>query len=176
MTFDSVDFPVAPNFPNADGSIPAHADAQGKLTRWTLDVDTGAIDRQQTLDVASEFPRIDDRFAASRHRHGYIAAASKRAKGDGGLFHEITHIDCDTGHVSSWDAGFGNGVSEPVFVEKNASSKEGEGWLLATVYDSKASTSSMVILDAQAVSNGPVAVAKLDHRIPYGFHGSWRNN
>ncbi|MEC7075064.1 MAG: carotenoid oxygenase family protein, partial [Pseudomonadota bacterium] len=98
------------------------------------------------------------------------------AKGDGGLFHEITHIDCDTGHVSSWDAGFGNGVSEPVFVEKNASSKEGEGWLLATVYDSKASTSSMVILDAQAVSNGPVAVAKLDHRIPYGFHGSWRNN
>ena len=64
VTFDSVDFPVAPNFPNADGSIPAHADAQGKLTRWTLDVDTGAIDRQQTLDVASEFPRIDDRFAA----------------------------------------------------------------------------------------------------------------
>ena len=48
--------------------------------------------------------------------------------------------------------------------------------MLATVYDSKASTSSMVILDAQAVSNGPVAVAKLDHRIPYGFHGSWRNN
>ncbi|MGB1334694.1 MAG: carotenoid oxygenase family protein, partial [Luminiphilus sp.] len=176
VTFDSVDFPVAPNFPNADGSIPAHADAQGKLTRWTLDIETGAIDRQQTLDVASEFPRIDDRFTASRHRHGYIAAASQRAKGDGGLFHEIAHIDCDTGHVSSWDAGFGNGVSEPVFVEKNASSKEGEGWLLATVYDSKAGTSSMVILDAQAVNDGPVAVAKLDHRIPYGFHGSWRNN
>ena len=73
-------------------------------------------------------------------------------------------------------AGFGNGVSEPVFVEKNVSSKEGEGWLLATVYDSKASTSSMVILDAQAVNDGPVAVAKLDHRIPFGFHGSWRNN
>jgi carotenoid cleavage dioxygenase len=34
----------------------------------------------------------------------------------------------------------------------------------------------MVVLDAQAVSDGPVAVAKLDHRIPYGFHGSWRNN
>ena len=99
----------------------------------------------------------------------------QRAKGDGGLFHEITHIDCDTGHVSSWDAGFGNGVSEPVFVEKNASSKEGEGWLLATVYDSKASTSSMVILDAQAVSDGPWPwQAGSSH--PYGFHGSWRNN
>ena len=176
VTFDSVDFPVAPNFPNADGTIPAHADAQGKLTRWTLDVDTGAIDRYQTLDVASEFPRIDDRFAASRHRHGYIAAASQRAKGDGGLFHEITHIDCDTGEVSTWDAGFGNGVSEPVFVEKNSGAKEGEGWLLATMYDSQKSTSSLVILNAQAVGDGPVALAKLDHRIPYGFHGSWRNN
>ena len=125
MTFDSVDFPVAPNFPNADGSIPAHADAQGKLTRWTLDVDTGAIDRCQTLDVASEFPRIDDRFAASRHRHGYIAAASQRAKGDGGLFHEITHIDCDTGEVSTWDAGFGNGVSEPGAVRNRGGVAEG---------------------------------------------------
>ena len=92
------------------------------------------------------------------------------------MFHEITHIDCDTGDVSTWDAGFGNGVSEPVFVEKNSGAKEGEGWLLATVYDSHKSTSSLVILNAQAVGDGPVAVAKLDHRIPYGFHGSWRNN
>jgi carotenoid cleavage dioxygenase len=31
-----------------------------------------------------------------------------------------------------------------------------------------------VILDAERVEEGPVATAKLDHRIPYGFHGSWR--
>jgi carotenoid cleavage dioxygenase-like enzyme len=174
VTFDAIDFPVAPNFPNVDGSIPAHADAQGKLTRWTLDVKTGAIDRHRTLDVASEFPRIDDRFTAARHRHGYIAAASKRAKGDGGLFHEITHFDYETGNAQTWDAGLGNGVSEPVFVEARGDAKEGEGWLLATVYDPHSSTSSMVILDAERVEEGPVATAKLDHRIPYGFHGSWR--
>ena len=175
VTFDSIDFPMAPNFPTADGSLPAHADAQGKLTRWTVDVKTGAIDREQTLDVASEFPRIDDRFAASRHRHGYIAAASKRSKGDGGLFHEITHIDYESGSVKSWDAGCGNAVSEPVFVEKSGGAEEGKGWLLATLFDSQTTTSSLVILDAQAVEDGPIAKAKLDHRIPYGFHGSWRS-
>jgi len=176
ITFDAIDFPVAPNFPNVDGSIPAYDDAQGKLTRWTLDVKTGVIDRQQTHHVAAEFPRIDDRFAAARHRHGFIAGASQRTKGDGGLFHEIRHIDCETGKVQTWDAGFGNGVSEPVFVEKSADAKEGQGWLLATVYDNHSATSSMVILNAEAVEDGPIATAKLDHRIPYGFHGSWRHN
>jgi len=166
---------MAPNFPTVEGNLPAHADAQGKLTRWTVDVNTGAIDREQTLDVASEFPRIDDRFAASRHRHGYIAAASQRSKGDGGLFHEITHIDYDSGRIKSWDAGFGNAVSEPVFVEKSGDATEGEGWLLATLFDSQTTTSSLVILDAQAVEDGPLAKARLDHRIPYGFHGSWRS-
>ena len=65
-------------------------------------------------------------------------------------------------------------MSEPVFVEARGDAKEGEGWLLATVYDHHSSTSSMVILDAERVEEGPVATAKLDHRIPYGFHGSWR--
>ena len=176
VTFDAIDFPVAPNFPSADGSNPAHADAQGKLTRWTVDVNSGRIDRDRTLDVASEFPRIDDRFATARHRHGFIASASQRAKGDGGLFNEITHVDYDSGKVQTWDAGIGNGVSEPVFVEKGPNSLEGDGWLLATIYTAKTATSSLVILDAQAVSDGPVATARLDHRVPYGFHGSWRPN
>jgi carotenoid cleavage dioxygenase len=141
-----------------------------------VDVNSGRIDRDRTLDIASEFPRIDDRFATARHRHGFIASASQRAKGDGGLFNEITHVDYDSGKVQTWDAGVGNGVSEPVFVEKGPNSLEGDGWLLATIYTAKRATSSLVILDAQAVSDGPVATARLDHRVPYGFHGSWRPN
>ena len=176
VTFDSVDFAVAPNFPSANGKLAEYADAQGKLTRWSLDVATGKIDREQTLDVASEFPRIDDRFAAARHRHGYLATASQRSRGDGGVLHEIMHVDYHSEKTQSWDAGVGNAVSEPVFVQKAADAAEGEGWVLATVFEGQSNTSSMVILDAQAVADGPVATAKLDHRIPHGFHGSWRSN
>jgi carotenoid cleavage dioxygenase len=126
--------------------------------------------------VASEFPRIDERFTASRYRHGYIAAASTRQRGDGGLFHEITHVDMDSGKVKTWDAGVGNGVSEPVFVSESAGSAEGEGWLLATVYKHATMNSELVVLNAAAVDDGPVASVRLDHRVPFGFHGSWRAN
>lgn len=174
ITFDAIDFPVAPNFPDVSGNLPGFSEAQGKLTRWHLNVATGQIDRELILDRAAEFPRIDDRFAMDRHRHAFMATASGRQKGDGGLFHEITHRDLDSGQQQSWDVGFGNGVSEPVFVPKPGQGQEGEGWLLATVFETERSTSSVVVLDAMALGEGPVATARLDHRVPFGFHGNWR--
>ena len=133
-------------------------------------------DRNLCWIVASEFPRFDERFTGARYSHGYIAAASKRQRGDGGLFHEITHIDMDSGMAKTWDAGVGNGVSEPVFVPESMASAEGDGWLLATVYKEATKNSDLVILNARAVEDGPVATVRLDHRIPFGFHGSWRAN
>jgi carotenoid cleavage dioxygenase-like enzyme len=174
ITFDAIDFQVAPNFPDPKGNLPGHAEAQGKLTRWRVHVGTGEIDRESIIENSAEFPRIDDRFAMDRHRHGFLATASQRQRGDGGLFHEITHIDLDTGQQQVWDAGFGAGVSEPVFVPQPERKDEGDGWLLATVYEPERRTSSLIILDARAVAEGPVATARLDHRVPFGFHGSWR--
>ena len=176
ITMDTIEFPVAPNFPLADGSLPAYEDAQGVAKRWHINLHTGEIRRELILEVASEFPRLDERYSGCRYRHGYIAAASQRQRGDGGLFHEITHMDLDNGQVSTWDAGFGNGVSEPVFVPRHAAASEGEGWLLATVYQAAEHLSELVVLNAQAVQDGPVACVKLNHRIPFGFHGSWRQN
>ncbi|MCH9785593.1 MAG: carotenoid oxygenase family protein, partial [Gammaproteobacteria bacterium] len=132
--------------------------------------------REPVLDVASEFPRMDERYTGHRHRHGYIAAASTRQRGDKGLFHEITHVDLDSGRTQTWDAGVGNGVSEPVFVPESDRAGEGAGWLLATVYKAADNNSDLVILNAAAVNEGPVATIRLDHRIPFGFHGSWRPN
>jgi carotenoid cleavage dioxygenase len=174
ITFDAIDFPVAPNFPDINGQLPGFDEAQGKLTRWRLDVRTSQIEREVILNVPAEFPRIDDRYAMQHHRHGFLATASTRQRGDGGLFHEISHFDFETGNQQRWDAGEGNGVSEPVFVSRGAA--EGEGWLLATVYDAERHASSLVVLDAMALADGPIAIARLDHRIPHGFHGSWRDS
>ena len=175
ITVDTVEFAVAPNFPLVDGSLPSYEDAQGKVVRWHINMKNGEVRQESILDVASEFPRMDERYTAARYRHGYIAAASQRQKGDGGLFHEITHIDMDSGTIKTWDAGLGNGVSEPVFVPEDEVSGEGEGWLLATVYREETRSSELVVLNAAAVDDGPVASIRLDHRIPFGFHGSWRS-
>jgi len=90
------------------------------------------------------------------------------------VFHGITHSELDWGQYLIWDAGVGSGVSEPVFVWRAKQVDEGTGWLLATVYEPERHTSSLVVLDAMAVADGPVATVRLDHRVPFGFHGSWR--
>jgi carotenoid cleavage dioxygenase len=47
--------------------------------------------------------------------------------------------------------------------------------LLAYVFDANRGASHMVVLDAQNLADGPLAKAMLDHRVPYGFHGNWRD-
>ena len=50
VTFDAIDFPVAPNFPDPDGNSARPREAQGRLTRWQLDVSTGQIDREPLVE------------------------------------------------------------------------------------------------------------------------------
>ena len=50
---------------------------------------------------------------------------------------------------------------------------EGEGWVMAFVYDGSTQRSNLVVLDALHVSKGPVAEVHLPVRVPYGFHGAF---
>jgi carotenoid cleavage dioxygenase-like enzyme len=34
--------------------------------------------------------------------------------------------------------------------------------------------SDLLVFDAMDLALGPLAVARLPHRVPFGFHGSWR--
>nr|WP_160824958.1 carotenoid oxygenase family protein [Actinomadura sp. J1-007] len=50
---------------------------------------------------------------------------------------------------------------------------EGDGWLLTLAYDPDEHRSRLLVLDARDVEAEPVAVARLRHHIPMGFHGSF---
>ena len=69
----------------------------------------------------------------------------------------------------------GSVPGEPIFVPRRADSPEGEGFLLATVYRADERRSDLLVLDAQNVDTEPLAVVKLPHRVPFGFHGNWRS-
>jgi len=166
---DVMEYPVAPLFPNVDGSPGLQAAAV--LRRWTFDLaaNTDTIHRETLDDLSGEFPRIDDRKAGLAYRHGWFAAQSDPEVF--ASFNTIAHFDTQTGKRQSHSFAKGDVTSEPVFVER--STAEGDGWILAVVYRGNEDRSDLVVLEAQDIAKGPIATAELPRRVPFGFHGNW---
>jgi carotenoid cleavage dioxygenase len=169
---DVMEYPVAPLFPNADGTMTTRAAA--RLVRWTFDLagSTDNIKREPLDDLAGEFPRFDERHAGLAYRHGWFAANTVR---DGDVrFDAIAHIDLETGKRLVYRFATGDAPGEPVFVPRDADATEGDGWLVAVVYRGADDRSDFLVFDAQDVEAGPIATARLPRRVPFGFHGNWR--
>jgi carotenoid cleavage dioxygenase len=75
--------------------------------------------------------------------------------------------------VRSWFAGDTSSTQEPVFAPRSASAPEGDGYVMGVVNRRAEHRSDLVILDAQRIDEGPVAVVKLPVRLKYGIHGNW---
>ena len=169
---DVMEYPSAPLFPNADGS--RGADTVARLVRWTFDLADASdtIKRQPLDDLAGEFPRFDERRAGLAYRHGWFAGNSPAGARRG--FDCLAHVDVTTGQRKVFALAPGEVTGEPVFVPRSADAAEGDGWLVALVYRAAEQRSDFVVFDAQDIPAGPVAVAKLPRRVPFGFHGNWR--
>jgi carotenoid cleavage dioxygenase len=166
---------AAPLFPLPDGTPGDPTKAVPRLTRWTFDLGRNSDDykSERLSDVACEFPRLDERRTGLAYRYGYIACDTKPQFRVGG-FNAIARVDHRTGSMEMYDVGPGCATNEPIFVPRSNDSGEGDGFILANVYDENRKASHLVILDAQNVAGGPLATAYLDHRVPFGFHGNWR--
>jgi carotenoid cleavage dioxygenase len=170
---DVMRYNVAPLFPKADGSPGDKAAA--KLVRWTFDL-AGNSDtiKEETLDdLDGEFPRVDPRFETLKHRHGWYAADPT---GQAGVrLNAIAHLDLETGKRQVYALDGGDATSEPVFVPRSADAPEGDGWVTAVVYRAGEDRSDLLIFEAQDIGKGPIAIAQMPRRVPFGFHGNWVN-
>jgi carotenoid cleavage dioxygenase len=109
----------------------------------------------------------------SKHRYGYYASNDGKSP-KGVSFNSISSYDFETGYKDSFTLTEFDAVGEPIFVPKNQNSDEGQGFLIALAYLGKENRSNLMVFDAENISSGPLARAMLPHRIPYGFHGNWR--
>jgi carotenoid cleavage dioxygenase len=168
---DVMQYPNAPLFPNADGSPGRPAAA--RLVRWTLDLadNTNTIKQQPLDDLAGEFPRLDERHAGLPYAHGYFAANSRGEPKV--LFDSIAHIDLKTGKRTVHTFADGQ-PGEPVFVPRSDGAAEGDGHLVTTVYRPSTDRSDFVVFEAMDVARGPIGLVELPRRVPFGFHGNWR--
>ena len=88
-------------------------------------------------------PRLDERRTGLSYRYGYFSADFKPAAKVGG-FNQIARVDQWTGSIESYDVGTGCAVSEPIFVPKSESAAEGDGYVLAYVFDANRQASSLL--------------------------------
>ena len=115
---------------------------------------------------------MDERRTGLNYRYGYFSADSQPDTKVGG-FNQVARVDHQTGEIEVFDVGPGCAVSEPIFVPKSEGAAEA-GLRAAYVYDANRKAGPHHS-DGQNLSASPLATAYLDHRIPFGFHGNWRN-
>lgn len=164
----------APALPLVDGSMAADESVwQQRLGRWTIDWERPEeVSAQILSDVVCEYPRGDDRFAMKPTGHGFFACHGGPGTGD--IFHRgIAHHDFNDKRMTTYFFRGTSAVSEPVFVPASEQTSEGHGYLLCVVYEEETDRSHLAVMDAQNIAAGPMAVAKLEHRVPMGFHGCW---
>jgi 8'-apo-carotenoid 13,14-cleaving dioxygenase len=142
-------------------------DSLPRLERWELSPSLRKSSVTVIDDAPQEFPRHAHAVGTKEHRYGYTAGVATHALGD-----TIKH-DLLTGERTSFHWGEGRGAGEAVFVARDGSNAEDDGWLLAFTHAHDGSAASFVVLDAQDVASGPVAEVPLPQRVPYGFHGNW---
>lgn len=151
-----------------------HSDLHGpdegipRTERWTIDPATLRVKQQVLHDVASEFPRVDERLVGRQAQFGYSVGIGKAW--DHG---PLVRTNFSSGAVETISHGQGRGTMETVFIPRTDDAPENDGWLMSMVHDSNSQQTDLVILDAGEPNAAPVATIRIPARVPYGFHGNW---
>ncbi len=143
----------------------------GQLWRLTLNLSDNSLKTQLLESRCVEFPAIHPDKVGRDYRYLFIGAAH-HPTGNAPL-QAILKIDWQSGERQLHSFAPHGYVSEPIFVPKPDATAEDDGWVLVMVYDASHHRSDVVILDAQDLTQKPLARLHLLHHIPYGLHGSW---
>lgn len=133
-----------------------------------IDLHTGAL-RVVSRDEAVEFPVVDPRVVARRHRLVWYPTAIDTGTRWG--FNGLMRLDIESGARERFSFGADVVVEEHVLLPRPGSTREGEGWLLGMGYDLRRRRSFLSLFDAMRLADGPRALAWLPYAVPYGFHG-----
>lgn len=137
----------------------------------TLHINT----RRGDVEVVSsgtllEFPQIDPRSA---NRATTVFGVGHSDPNDATVSNAIVAVNPESGQQSQYD--FPDGyiiVEEPLFVADNDRDVEA-GCLVGTFLDYLSAESGVYVLNADAIADGPVAIARMGGALPLGFHGAF---
>lgn len=144
----------------------------GRLWRWTIDLTAGTVAEEQLDDVATDFPRVNDRLVGLPAQWAYTASLDDAAASLT-LGANLYKYDLRTGARVTHDFGKDSHLGEPIFVMRDGATEEDDGWVMALRHDEAEDESRLVILNSQDFDGAPVAEVIMPRRVPYGAHGNW---
>ncbi|MEM9744356.1 MAG: carotenoid oxygenase family protein [Pseudomonadota bacterium] len=140
-----------------------------RLHRWRFNLKTGKTTEAHLDERTLEFGSFDQRRAGERSRYLY----STTTEPGWFLFNGLVKHDFESGDGQSYHFGEQRYASEAPFAPRTGSRAEDDGFLVSFVTDLKADQSECVVLNAQAIDEGPVCRIILPHRISSGTHATW---
>ena len=161
-----------PFFPDVHGAPYNPVEAASRLTRWTVDMGSNSSEfesRTVLSEFVGEFPRIDDRYACGEYRHGWMLGMGMGP----GQRASLAHVDQSTGRTEVWESEPGTNLQEPCFIPASSRAGEGEGYICQVQVRHADARADLLLFDAQAVAQGPLARIKLPLRLRFGLHGNW---
>mmetsp|Transcript_124702 Transcript_124702/g.248983 ORF Transcript_124702/g.248983 Transcript_124702/m.248983 type:complete len:640 (+) Transcript_124702:46-1965(+) len=108
-------------------------------------------------------------------QHRYIFCAVGHSETGIGPMAGVGKIDMQssTFTVDCWVPNSTEFCCQPVFVARQGSVEEDDGYLLSILFDGDAQRTEVVVLDARNVSQGPVCRIPLKTAVPHGFQACW---
>ena len=147
----------------------------GRLTRYTLNLDTGEGKQYDypvlwspgpAEGVGVEWPFINPAFKGLPYCYVYLQAAYVVQNQAAGLL----KVDmCRESSVGWYEKN--KFPSEPIFVARPGGTEEDDGVIVSPVFDSGKNSSSLHVWDAKDLS--VLAVLDSPVLVPYTFHGIW---
>ena len=141
--------------------------ATGTLTRFTIPLGQGSVEREILADATLELPAFDYRGLAG-HPYRYLWSAGQVADG---FMNRLQKFDLCAGTARFWSQP-GCYPGEPIFVPVPNAEAQDQGVILSIVLDAAQQRSFLLVLDAATLSEQ--ARAWTSHVIPFGFHGTHR--
>lgn len=145
-----------------------------ELYQWRFNLATGQTHEGVLNDVFnSEFPMINAHYQGYKNRYSYNVLMGKMRTVEQPRFAGIVKYDLEQGSAIAYYPGEGYWFSEAPFAERDGAQLEDDGYVVGFVWNGRERRSEVWVLDAQNLTQGPVARVILPQRVPHGFHGTW---
>ena len=146
----------------------------GEVRRYRIDLSKKRITQEAIHQSRCEWPRINDRHLFAPCRYVYLA----NSRPDEFFWSAVSRLDLHEGKEQRFQFPKGLYCGEPNFVElpgtkNDPGSRSERGWVLSEIYDSGTRKSSLAVFDAENIAQGPVALVRLTHHVPFSYHGWW---